>query len=533
MKSQSHRLRYTTEAFLASTLAIWIGCSSGSSKQESCPSGEVTCACYGNHTCNSGLACFSDICVVPKSVGNAGSAGTATCLAGSEACTCHEAGTCDGSLVCSANRCVQPSAGGATQGASGSSNANTGGLGNGGGGSPASTTSASAVKSFGGTRATSGVTTTGGALGGSAGTGETAPGGGTATGGTGGASTGSAIAGATSTSGHTIPTLADCSASKSVPQTGCSFVPLNAPSCHDSTLTCQGESCCTAIAMPGGTYPMGRSEVVDASDYYPQNSSSNELPEHDAIIAQFALDKYPVTVGRFRKFVEDYDAWHTTHPLTGEGANPNAIDTGWGESWTATSTDLQSTSAAMKSALSCMASYHTWSDPKGTDSTETYPITCVSWYQAFAFCVWDGGRLPTEAEWEYAAAGGAENRLYPWGSAEPTDDYATSNSTSVVGTRVVVGSHLATGGAGYFGHADLVGAVIEWLFDWQTFYPTSSGSPLTCDNCVNTTAGSLRAHRGGGLTVAPTWGFRAAYRQGGAPGSPGYGDGLRCARAWQ
>ncbi len=68
--------------------------------------------------------------------------------------------------------------------------------------------------------------------------------------------------------------------------------------------------------------------------------------------------------------------------------------------------------------------------PGGAPGTnETYAINCMTWYEAFAFWVWAGGRLPIEAEWEYAAAGGDENRLYPWGqqtwpsrhSSKPTD----------------------------------------------------------------------------------------------------------------
>jgi hypothetical protein len=74
----------------------------------------------------------------------------------------------------------------------------------------------------------------------------------------------------------------------------------------------------------------------------------------------------------------------------------------------------------------------TWTDTVGPN--ENLPMNCVPWYKAFAFCVWDGGRLPTEAEWNYAATGGNEQRKYPWGSTAPDDALAVFNCQAV-GTR--------------------------------------------------------------------------------------------------
>lgn len=66
--------------------------------------------------------------------------------------------------------------------------------------------------------------------------------------------------------------------------------------------------------------------------------------------------------------------------------------------------------------------YATWTDAPGAN--EHLPINDVSWFVAFAFCAWDGGRLPTYAELSFAAAGGSEQRVYPW-SVPPTDSTIT------------------------------------------------------------------------------------------------------------
>ena len=96
---------------------------------------------------------------------------------------------------------------------------------------------------------------------------------------------------------------------------------------------------------------------------------------------------------------------------------------------------------------------------------ETLPINCIDWYEAYAFCIWDGGFLPSEAEWEYAAAGGDEQREYPWGSTDPECDLATSSlylisdcnyppgSTACSGVVNIAPVGTATAGRGALGPA--------------------------------------------------------------------------------
>src|SRR5262249_27256691 len=97
-------------------------------------------------------------------------------------------------------------------------------------------------------------------------------------------------------------------------------------------------------------------------------------------------------------------------------------------------------------------------------SGDALAMNCLSWLEAYAFCIWDHGRLPSEAEWEYAAKGGDLNRTYPWGNAW----YLGSANFGMA--VVPPGSFVAGTGRGRWGQADMLGNVAEWTRDDFDFF---------------------------------------------------------------
>jgi formylglycine-generating enzyme required for sulfatase activity len=151
----------------------------------------------------------------------------------------------------------------------------------------------------------------------------------------------------------------------------------------------------------------------------------------------------------------------------------------------------------------------------------------VNWYEAYAFCIWDVGFLPSEAEWEYVAAGGNQQREYPWGSAAPgtTNQYAIYDSDYTANPTDIAPVGTASQGAGYWGQLDLVGGVSEWTLDWYAPY-------VACADCAYLTSiiNSLRIYRGGCFTnVAEA--LNPPNRYNDFPSDRQISVGFRCARA--
>jgi formylglycine-generating enzyme len=137
------------------------------------------------------------------------------------------------------------------------------------------------------------------------------------------------------------------------------------PSCSGLAATCGpsgNDDCCTSLLVPGGTFYRGYDGVDFTDKSYP------------ATVADFYLDKYEITVGRFRAFVNAGMGTQASPPVSGAGANPLIAGSGWDSTW---NTNLPADTASLKAAMMCDATYQTWTDTAG--GNETRPQNCLNW----------------------------------------------------------------------------------------------------------------------------------------------------------
>jgi len=206
------------------------------------------------------------------------------------------------------------------------------------------------------------------------------------------------------------------------------------------------------VVIEGGPFPMGTDDTTAAYD--------NERPRHTVEVGTFAIDRFPVTVRRYARFV---DAGGYEHPewWSGEGwAWRRSVDHDAPQGWIRHGDDSWS--------------IRRFGHVAPLDPGE--PLMHVSFWEAEAFARFEGGRLPTEAEWEKAATWGPEAREprpYPWGTAPPTPELAN------IGHRgwgpAPVGSYPA--GASAYGVEQLLGDVYEWTSSPFESYPGFTAFP--------------------------------------------------------
>lgn len=268
-----------------------------------------------------------------------------------------------------------------------------------------------------------------------------------------------------------------CSAGKICGASGVNNVcatPGPIPSCNGTFgATCGpdgNDSCCRSELVVGTT--------PTESYFRHWKTASPPQARRPAKVSSYKLDVYEVTIGRYRTYLNAANsyAYKTQHPPTGAGVNSNVATTipgneaptwqaGWNQylynSLGDATTQLQSCGDGMWTTVP-------------TGGVENHSARCVNWYQAFAFCAWDGGRLPTSTEWEYAQHGGTEYREFPWGNL--TTDVCNRDAFQDCPWPVRTG--LQRNGDGKWGQRNMQGGLLEWVFDTgpQPQLPDCSGN---------------------------------------------------------
>jgi formylglycine-generating enzyme required for sulfatase activity len=256
------------------------------------------------------------------------------------------------------------------------------------------------------------------------------------------------------------------------------------------------------VLVPGGAFHMGSPDGEGAPD---------EHPRHAVTLSAYCIDRTEVTVAAYAACV------------AAGACSPPPMTVNW-SSYSGNQLKLFNQAC------------------NGSDRP-SHPINCVDWVQAAAYCAWRGGRLPTEAEWEYAARG-SDGRIHPWGSAPPSARRlnacgseclaaATGNGTPRRAlyddddgwpTTAPVGSY--PDGASPFDVLDMAGNVWEWTADWYGPYPEAAQTDPR-----SATTGTSRVSRGGSWTSGGEERARATDRDWLDPKIREAGLGFRCAHA--
>jgi len=275
------------------------------------------------------------------------------------------------------------------------------------------------------------------------------------------------------------------------------------------------------VKLDGGAFLMG-------TDFAQGFSEDGEGPVREVTLDAFYVDVHPVTNRRFGEFVR------------ATGYRTEAEGFGWSFVFHAHAAPELVSGTVAGAEWWCKVDGADWRHPEGPgsgiESREDYPVIHVTWNDAAAYCRWAGKRLPTEAEWEYAARGGLEQKLYPWGDELtpggkhlcniwqgrfPDVDLAEDGFSGVA----PVGAFPANG----YGLDGITGNTWEWCGDW--FHPAfHKAAPRV--NPAGPMEGEARVMKGGSYLCHWSYcnRYRVAARTSNTPDSSTTNIGFRCVR---
>lgn len=281
------------------------------------------------------------------------------------------------------------------------------------------------------------------------------------------------------------------------------------------------------IALPGGSFLMG-------TDYAEAFPADGEGPVREVTVDAFRIDRYPVTNKRFAEFV------------AATGYKTEAEQYGWSfVFWSHVPKDrfyemVEDTVAAAPWWCKVRGAY--WNAPEGPGSNvlkrDDHPVVHVSWNDAVAFCQWSGQRLLTEAEWEYAARGGLEQKLYPWGDKLRPNGEHRCNIWQGEFPKVDTADDGYAGTcpveafpANEYGLFSIAGNAWEWCADWFDTEFHRAATTATRINPKGPPTGTGRVVKGGSFLCHKSYcnRYRVAARSSNTPDSSTSNMGFRCA----
>ena len=257
------------------------------------------------------------------------------------------------------------------------------------------------------------------------------------------------------------------------------------------------------VFVPGGTFTMGRTTG---------SGNSDELPTHTVTLNSFYIGKYEVTQSEYSQYMQPSYSWTSNYGL---GDNYPAYYVSWYA--ILKYCNLRSMAEGLTPVYSISGS----TNPANWGSV---PTSNNSTWNA-AICNWNatGYRLPTEAEWEYAARGRTNNPDYLYSGSNDINAVAWYQGNNSPNGSKPVGTKAPNGISTY----DMSGNVWEWCWDW---YSSSYYSSSPSSNPTGPTSGSDRVRRGGSWS-SNAYNCRAADRNHGYPNGSYYGIGFRICRA--